>query len=81
MVNWKDPLHVELGHNHKKVLEAFWVVAIIATIVLVLVGTSIEGWPADIDNSVIILVICLVFLLGFVILEKSSIAVKTPKKG
>lgn len=80
MVNWKDPLHVELGHNHKKVLEVLWVVAIVATIVLVLVGASLEDWPADIDNSVIILVVGLIFILGFLIMEKSSIKLAVKPK-
>jgi RsiW-degrading membrane proteinase PrsW (M82 family) len=80
MVNWKDPLHVELGQNHKKVLETLWVVAIVATIVLVLVGASLEGWPADIDNSVIMLVIGLIFILGFLILEKSSVKLAVNSK-
>lgn len=74
-----DPLHFELPHTHKKVLELIYVIAIVGAIVSVLVYGSLVGWPSSVVNSTVMVVLALAVILGIMLIEKSSI-VKKPSK-
>jgi len=43
-----DPLHFELPHTHKKLLELIYVIAIIGAIVSILIYGSLVGWPSSV---------------------------------
>ncbi len=74
-----DPLHFELPHTHKKILELIYVIAIIGAIVSVLIYGSLVGWPSSVVNSTAMVVLILAVMLGIMVIEKSTIT-KKPKK-
>jgi isoprenylcysteine carboxyl methyltransferase (ICMT) family protein YpbQ len=72
-----DPLHVELGEHHKKLLEVIWVVSIVAAIISVAFMGVLTNWSGEFYNVSTILILFLVILLAYVIYEKSKVK---PKK-
>lgn len=69
-----DPLHIELPHSHKKILENTYIIVIVLAILSVLTYGIMEGWTPPIANASIMLVMALFVILGVMIFEKSSIA-------
>ena len=72
--SFPDPLHFELPHTHKKLLETIYVLSIVATIVLLLMLSSIAGWLSEVVNASLMLVLILAVMLVIMLIEKSAIA-------
>lgn len=74
-----DPLHIELPHGHKRLLEAIYICVVIGTIVLLLVLGSIKVMGVDEANTSAMLVLMLSVFLGILIFEKSMISHRPAK--
>ncbi len=74
-----DPLHFELPHPHKKLLEALYIAAILGAVVSVLAYGMLTKWPSTVVNATVMIVMALSVILGVMLLEKSSIAHKPSK--
>jgi hypothetical protein len=74
-----DPLHFELPHTHKKLLELVYVCIIIGTIVLILLFNSMGVLTSDQMNAGVILVMIMAVILALMLVEKSSITQKPEK--
>jgi hypothetical protein len=69
-----DPLHFELPHGHKKVLEAAYVIIILAAIVSILIYGTLVGWPSTVVNASSMLIMALGFILAFIVFEHVSVS-------
>jgi len=74
-----DPLHFELPHTSKKILELIYLLAIVGAIVTVLIYGSLVGWPSSVVNTTAFVVFALAIILGIMLVEKSSIVKKSKK--
>ena len=68
-----DPLHFELPHGHKKLLEIIYVIIVIAAIVLILVFNSMGVLTYQETNAGVMIVLLLSIMLFIMLIEKSSI--------
>jgi len=77
-----DPLHFDLAHHHKKLLEVIYVVAIVGAIVSIIIYSNVKVQSADEANTNAMVLLFLVILLGIIIVEKSLVSHKAhkPKK-
>jgi Na+-transporting methylmalonyl-CoA/oxaloacetate decarboxylase gamma subunit len=71
-----DPLHIELPHHHKKLLEAIYIAVIAATIVLILLLGNVGVMDVQQANVSAMVVLFLSILLGFMVIEKSMVSHK-----
>jgi len=74
-----DPLHFELPHTHKKLLEVVYALIVIGAIASILVYGTVVGWPSTVVNASVMLVMALTVILAIMLVEKSSI-VHRPEK-
>ena len=77
-----DPLHIELPHHHKKLLEALFIIGVAALIILLLMLGSMRVLDTAEANASAMLVLLLSVFLGIMIFEKSMITAVShrPKK-
>jgi small-conductance mechanosensitive channel len=68
-----DPLHFELPHAHKKVLEAIYIISMVGAIVLLLILASMAGWLSEVVNASIMLAMVMAAMLVIMLIEKSAI--------
>lgn len=80
MVNWKDPLRVNLGDHHKRLLSLIWILIIVALMLLLIVVGTLEGWPRGLSNNIFMVTMFLVIILAWILIEKSKIEIKAVKK-
>jgi len=80
--NLPDPLHIELPHHHKKLLEAIYFGIVIAVIFSLMVLGSMGVLSVAEANASAMIVLFLAILLGIMLIEKSSISAiaHKPKK-
>jgi len=77
--NAPDPLHFELPKTHKKILETLYILAIIGAIISIMLLSYVGILSVSETNASIIVVMILVVILGFYLIEKSTVSHK-PKK-
>jgi|GEM_PF-2129921 len=76
-MNWKDPLHVvEFKTRHRKLFETMWAAIIGITIVLIIIGGFMEGWPRGLLNTAVITIMVLALILAWFIVERSRVHIK-----
>lgn len=68
-----DPLHFQLPHTHVKLLELLYVIAIVGAMVCILLYGTMLGWPRDVLNTSITMMMVLGVLLAIMVIEKSMV--------
>ncbi len=74
-----DPLHFELPHAHKKVLELVYVLVLIGAIMSILIYGTVVGWPTTVINASVMLILAIAVIMGIMLIEKSTIVHKPGK--
>jgi hypothetical protein len=77
--NIPDPLHFELPHGHKKLMEVLYAIIVAATILVILVMGNIRILSIGQANVSAMMVLMLSILLGIFFVEKSTISHKPSK--
>lgn len=77
--NIPDPLHFELPHGHKKLLELIYVLVVIGAISTILMLGAAGAMTAEESNASSMVVLFLAIMLGLMIIEKSTIVHKPAK--
>lgn len=75
-----DPLHFDLAHHHKKLLEVLYIVAIVGAILSIVVYSNVKVLSADEANTSAMVLLFLSVLLGIIIIEKSLVSHKKAHK-
>lgn len=74
-----DPLHFELPHTHKKLLEAIYILVVVGALISVLVLNIVGILTVKEANASIIVIMILAVILMIMIIEKAMIAHKPEK--
>jgi hypothetical protein len=74
-----DPLHIELPHNHKKLLELAYILAIIASMISIVLLNIVGVLNIGEKNASNMLLLVLGVLLVIFIVEKSLVHHKPEK--
>ena len=68
-----DPLHFELPHTHKKLLEVIYVLVVIGAILLILVFNNMGVLTYQETNAGVMIVLLLSVMLLIMLLEKATV--------
>ena len=76
-----DPLHFEIGHSHKKLMELLYFLVVIGAIISILLLNVVGILSVDQKNASSMLVLMLCIVLAVMLVERSMISHKAKKKG
>lgn len=74
-----DPLHFELPHGHKKLLELIYFIVVVGAIIFILILGNAGVLSNSEVNASAMMVLVLAILLAIMIIEKSTITHKPSK--
>ena len=76
-----DPLHFELGHGHRKLMELLYFLVVIGAILSILLLNVVGILSVDQKNASSMLVMMLCIVLAVMLIERSMIAHRAKPKG
>ncbi len=68
-----DPLHFELPHNHKKLLEVIYIIGVVGAIILIIILERTGMLSVEQRNASTMMIMFLSLLFAIMIIEKSMI--------
>jgi Na+/alanine symporter len=74
-----DPLHFELPHGHRKLMEVAYAVIVAVTILVILIMGNMRILSIEQANVSAMMILMLSILLGIFLIEKSTISHKPSK--